>query len=75
MNPWPSGENTTCPDEPAAVPNPRASERRSGPTTFTMAASAMENAVNATPTPTRMPAVRCSMPALPAVVMPQMPAA
>ena len=75
MNACPSGEKTTCPADPAAVPNPSASERRPGPTTFAMAARARENAVHATPTPTRTPAVRCSAPALSADAIPQMPAA
>ena len=75
MNACPSGEKTTCPNEPAAVPRPRASDRRSGPTSFTIAASAMVKAVNATPMPTRMPAVICRAAALSAYAMPQMPAA
>ncbi len=75
MKPWPSGENTTWPKEPAAVPRPSASERRSGPTTRAMAAMAIEKAVNATPTPVRTPPKRCSAKLLSASAMPQTPAA
>ena len=75
MNPCPIGEKATCPNEPAAVPRPRASERRSGPTTFAMAARAMVNAVQATPTPTSTPAVACSRAALSAYAIPRTPSA
>ena len=59
MNPWLSGENTTWPNDPAAVARPRASDRRSGPTALAMATMASEKAVSATPIPTISPAVRC----------------
>ena len=47
----------TWPSEPAEVPKPSASERRSGETTRAMAASASENDVKATPVPTSRPPV------------------
>ena len=75
MSACPSGEKTTCPNDPAAVPSPRASERRSGPTTFAIAASAMVNAVKATPTPTRIPAVSCSTAGLSVWAIARMPRA
>ena len=75
MSVCPSGEKTTCPNDPAAVPRPRASDRRSGPTTFAIAASAMVNAVKATPTPTRIPAVTCISTGSAACAIPRMPRA
>ena len=69
------GEKMTCPSEPAAVPSPSANERRSGPTTRAMAASARENDVNATPIPTSRPALRWSAIPLSEIAMPAIPVA
>ena len=75
MSACPSGEKTTCPNEPAAVPRPSASDRRSGPTTFAIAARAMVKAVKATPTPTRSPAVTCISTGSAVCAIPRMPRA
>ena len=75
IRPCASGENTTCPNEPAAVPSPRMKVRRSGLTTRTIAASASENAEKAMPSPASTPAKRCSAPALSAAPMPHSPMA
>ena len=71
----PSGEKTTWPIEPDAVPRPRTSERFSGPTTRAIAASASEKAVKATPRPVRMPPARCSARLDSAIAMPHSPRA
>ena len=69
------GEKSTWPMEPAAVPNPNARERRSGPITRAMAASTRENEAKATPTPTNTPPTRYSVRPVSAIAMPATPAA
>ena len=70
---WLIGEKTTWPRDPAAVPSPRARDRRSGPMTRAMAASTREREQKATPRPTRIPPVRYRAGALPDIAIPATP--
>ena len=73
MKAWASGENSTWPSEPAAVPIPSTRERRSAPTALAMAASAIEKAVKAMPRPVSSPANRWKAAPVSATAMPQIP--
>jgi len=55
-----SGENRNCPNEPAAVPAPKASVRHSGGISRPNAPITMVNEEPASPKPITMPAVRCN---------------
>ena len=56
-----SGENRNCPNEPAAVPAPNASERHSGGISLPNAPITMVKDAPASPKPTTTPAVRWSI--------------
>ena len=62
MKPTASGENRNCPNEPAAVPAPKASERICGGISLLKAAMTSVNEEPAMPRPVSTPAVRSSMP-------------
>src|SRR6185503_11658287 len=62
INPTASGENRNCPNEPAAVPTPKAKPRHSVGINLLKAASTRVNDVPAMPRPVRTPAERSSMP-------------
>ena len=57
-----SGENRNCPNEPAAVPAPKASERHCGGISLPNAPITMVKEEPASPKPITAPAVRCSIP-------------
>ena len=60
MNACPSGANTNCPSEPAAVARPIDHERRSGGTSRANAASTIVNEPPDRPRPSSTPPVRLS---------------
>jgi hypothetical protein len=61
MNATESGENRNCPNEPDAVPTPKANVRHSGGISRPRAPITMVNDAPASPNPTTTPAVRWSM--------------
>ncbi len=61
MNATASGENRNCPNEPAAVPAPKASRRHSGGISLPKAPITTVNEEPASPKPITTPAVRWSI--------------
>jgi hypothetical protein len=70
-----SGENTNCPNEPAAVPAPNASERHCGGISLPKAPITIVNDAPARPKPITAPEVRWSIPAVDAYAMEPRPIA
>ena len=62
ISPTASGEKRNCPNEPAAVPTPKAKPRHSSGINLLNAASTSVNEVPAMPRPVRTPAEKSSMP-------------
>jgi hypothetical protein len=75
MKAWPSGANTNCPMEDAAVAMPNDHERLSGGTSLANAAMMMENEVMAMPRPISTPPDRYIIGPVPALTISAVPAA